>query len=187
MDDLELKKRTRWAINRLASEKSLTNITLSSLMGFTATTLSNYRTMKNSPKTAFIIKFCQMFGYSQNWFMTGEGEPFPGAYKKYPEVCCPAGSAPSVHESAPPYGALVSEQKINIDEAQGKVYRVLSSGTALAAALYLNIQQFAAALDTGHELKVCQDQISGLQAQIDELKRQMERLAAVPIEQKEAV
>ena len=73
-----------------------------------------------------------------------------------------------------------SNRKINIDEAQGKAYRVLSAGNALSVALYMNIQQFAAALDTGRELKVCQDQISGLQSQIDELRRQVDRLTAVP-------
>ena len=44
----------------------------------------------------------------------------------------------------------------------------------------MNIQQFAAALDTGYELKVCQEQMKGLQSQIDVLKDQVDRLTAAP-------
>jgi cell division protein FtsL len=79
------------------------------------------------------------------------------------------------------YDPALEALKINIDEAQGKAYRVLSAGTALSVALYMNIQQFAAALDTGQELKICQDQIKGMQTQIDELKGKVDRLTAVPI------
>lgn len=73
-----------------------------------------------------------------------------------------------------------SDQKINIEEAMGKAYKVLKSGTALSVALFMNIQQFAAALDTGQELKACQEQIKNLQDQIDDLKRQVDRLSAAP-------
>jgi cell division protein FtsL len=73
-----------------------------------------------------------------------------------------------------------SDQKINIEEAMGKAYKVLNAGTALSVALYMNIQQFAAALDTGQELKACQEQIKNLQEQIDDLKRQVDRMSPLP-------
>jgi prefoldin subunit 5 len=44
----------------------------------------------------------------------------------------------------------------------------------------MNIQQFATALDTGRALQVCQDQMKGLQSQIDMLKEQMDKLTAAP-------
>ena len=187
MDASELKKRTGWAINRVvADDRSLNNITLSPLLDSNPTTISNYRTMKNAPKVAFIIKFCEIFGYNLNWFMTGEGEPFPGAHKKYPEVC---GSIISitVREEMADYGQntshllFSSDQKINIEEAMGKTYKILSAGSALSVALYMNIQQFAAALDTGHALSLCQDQMKEMQAQIDALNRKVDGLTSRPI------
>jgi cell division protein FtsL len=78
------------------------------------------------------------------------------------------------------YDPALARQKINIDEDWGKAYKVLSAGTTLSVALHMNIQQFAAALDTGQELKVCQDQIKNMQSQIDELKGKVDRLTAVP-------
>jgi len=44
----------------------------------------------------------------------------------------------------------------------------------------MNIQQFAAALDTGHALSLCQDQMKEMQSQIDALNRKMDGLTAVP-------
>ncbi|MDD4356021.1 MAG: helix-turn-helix domain-containing protein [Smithellaceae bacterium] len=71
-----------------------------------------------------------------------------------------------------------SDQKINIEEAMGKTYKVLNAGTALSVALYMNIQQFAAALDTGQALKICQDQMKAMQEQIDTLNAKVDRLSA---------
>jgi intracellular sulfur oxidation DsrE/DsrF family protein len=62
----------------------------------------------------------------------------------------------------------------------GKTYKVLSAGTALSVALYMNIQQFAAALDTGHALQACQDSMKEMQTQIDELTKKVDRLTASP-------
>ena len=68
-----------------------------------------------------------------------------------------------------------SDQKINIEEAMGKAYKVLNAGTALSVALYMNIQQFAAALDTGQELKECKDLMKSMQQQIDALNHKVDR------------
>ena len=73
-----------------------------------------------------------------------------------------------------------SDQKINIEEAMGKAYKVLNAGTALSVALYMNIQQFAAALDTGQELKECKDLMKSMQQQIDALNHKVDRLTAAP-------
>jgi transcriptional regulator with XRE-family HTH domain len=197
MDDIEFKKRTGWAINRISADRHLGNIEIAKLLSSSATTVSNYRTEKNGPKTAFIISLCKEFGYNQDWFMTGAGEPFVGAREKYPEICGPKTPAEikydqiteTVHHHIkdaqmqynPNADALFkSDQKINIEEAMGKTYKVLSAGTALSVALYMNIQQFAAALDTGQELRECKETMVSLQSQIDDLRQQVDRLSAVP-------
>lgn len=63
----------------------------------------------------------------------------------------------------------------------GKAYKVLNAGTALSVALYMNIQQFAAALDTGIALQLCQDQMKVMQEQIDALNHKVDRLTAAPV------
>ena len=180
LKDEDLRKRTRWAINYAADVYSLTNETMAAAIGAIVGTLSNYRAMNTSPKAEFIKNFCEKYNFDEVWFLKGQGEPFPDAHIKYPEVCGPQGSVFEVRESVHPYGAFVADQKINIEEAIGKAYKILSSGTAAAATLYLNIQQFASALDTGQELKICKDQLTDMQAQINELRGQVDRLTAVP-------
>lgn len=177
LKDEDLRRRTRWAINYVADAHDLKNETMAPAVGATVGTLSNYRAMNTSPKVEFIKNFCEKYNFDEVWFLKGQGEPFPGARIKYPEVCGPEESN-MVRETKAGYG--MSGQKININEAWGKVHRILSAGTPLSIALYLNIQQFAAALDTGRELKTCQEQISGLQAQINELRGQVDRLTAHP-------
>lgn len=76
MSDEELKKRVRWAINRICKNHEHTNKTLASLLGVNVGTLSNYRTMKNLPKASFIVKLCELFECNKEWLMTGKGRPF---------------------------------------------------------------------------------------------------------------
>lgn len=164
--------------------RDLSNQEMAALMPETKVgTFANYRAMSTSPKTSFITNFCKIFELNDTWLLKGEGEPFPGAHNMgYKDVCGPEEALGSVHEMTAGYGvAAAAAQKINLDEAWGKVHRILSAGTALSVALYLNIQQFAAALDTGQELKICQEQIGGLQAQINDLRGQVDRLTASPI------
>jgi hypothetical protein len=197
MDDAEFKKRVGWAINRISSDRHLGNIEIAKLLSSSATTVSNYRTEKNSPKTAFIISFCKEFGFNQDWFMTGSGEPFVGAREKYSEICGPKtpteikydqiteGVHNHIKDAQMQYNPnadllFTSDQKINIEEAMGKTYKVLRAGTALSVALYMNIQQFAAALDTGQALQICQEQMKEMQEQINALNEKVDRLSAVP-------
>jgi transcriptional regulator with XRE-family HTH domain len=169
----ELKTRARWAINHVCRRDNLTNKTLASLLKMNTSNISQYRSKKIRPSAEFMEGFCKQFGFSEAWFLSRVGEPFPGAFEKYPEVCGPAGSVSVVRESVPPYGALVAEQKINIEEAVGKAYKILSSGTAAAAVLYLNIQQIAADLS-------CRAEIEDLKAQVAELQGWVQRLSTNP-------
>ena len=179
MSENDLKTRTRWAITHICKDRNFTNRSLASLLNIAVGNIAQYRSMNVRPSAEFMEKFCKQFGFSEGWFLSGIGEPFPGARIKHPEICGPADPLPGVHETKASY-ATGADQKVNIEMAMGKAYKVLSSGTALGAALYLNIEQFSSALETGHELKVCQDQIGGLQTQINDLRGQVDRLTADP-------
>ena len=85
-----------------------------------------------------------------------------------------------IKDTESPYEPSSADQKLNIEEAIGKAYIILNAGTALSVALYLNIQQFSAAMDAAKELKVCQDQIKDMQKQMDSLNRKVDSLTAVP-------
>jgi hypothetical protein len=177
MLDNNLKNRARWAINYVCQRDKLTNKSLSNLLKINTSNISQYRAKRIRPSAEFMKEFCNYFSFNEAWFLSGQGEPFWGARKKYEEICGPVESG-VVSETIASYSPAT--KKINIDEVQGKVFRILSADTALSAALYMTIQQFAEALDTGHALQKCQEQIGCLQTQINELKQQMDRLMVVP-------
>ncbi|KQC10756.1 MAG: hypothetical protein APR62_11275 [Smithella sp. SDB] len=118
--------------------------------------------------------FCNYFDFSEAWFLSGQGEPFRGARKKYEEICGPVEHG-VVCENMGSYDSTA--QKINIEEAIGKAYKVLNAETSLSFALYMNIQQLAIALETSQTLKLCQDQIKDLQKRISELEQQVDHLS----------
>jgi hypothetical protein len=173
MVDDELKNRTRWAINYVCQIDKLTNESLSGLLKINTSNISQYRAKRIRPSAEFMKVFCNHFDFSEAWFLSGQGEPFRGARKMYEEICGPTEPG-VVCEAMDSYGS--DTQKINIEEAIGKAYKVLNAGTSLSVALYMNIQQFATALETGQALQLCQEQISDLQKQINELKQQVNHL-----------
>lgn len=85
-DEVEFKKRVRVSINKVVYERNLTNQTLAPFLNTTPTTLSNYRTMKNMPKTSFVSKFCSLFECNREWLITGKGRPFLDSGDDYPEL-----------------------------------------------------------------------------------------------------
>jgi transcriptional regulator with XRE-family HTH domain len=177
MVDDDLKNRTRWAINYICQRDKLTNESLSGFLRINTSNVSQYRAKRIRPSAEFMKMFCNHFNFSEAWFLSGQGEPFRGARRKYEEICGPAEPG-VVCETMDSYGS--DTQKINIEEAIGKAYKVLNAGTSLSVALYMNIQQFAIALETGQALQLCQEQISGLQKQINELKQQVNHLNTNP-------
>jgi transcriptional regulator with XRE-family HTH domain len=164
MKDIELGKR----IAGLRTGRNLEQKAAAAAIGIKYGTYQHYE-YGNVPSRKFLSLILQYYKCSKSWLQTGEGVPYPDKQES---------TSGGVRETVPTYGNAA--QKINIDDAQGKAYRVLSAGNALSVALYMNIQQFAAALDTGKELKICQDQITDLQSQIDELRGQVDRLTAIP-------
>jgi transcriptional regulator with XRE-family HTH domain len=178
MIDDDLKNRTRWAINYVCQRDKLTNESLSNLLKINTSNISQYRAKRIRPSAEFMKVFCNYFDFSEAWFLSGQGEPFRGARKKYEEICGPVEPG-MICEDMDSYD--LTAQKINIEEAIGKTYKILNAGTSLSFALYMNIQQFATALETDQVLKVCQEQISDLQKQINELKQEVDDLTTHPV------
>jgi len=177
-----LTERVAWAIAIIPVEKDLddfkiTDVDLAKKLGTNKDTLAGYRNQRGLLKGKVIDNLIARYKFDPAWLFKGVGEPFPGAREKYKEVCGPEDPV-SVRDNVAGYGP--PDQNVNIKDAIGKTYEVLSAGTPLSVALYMNIQQFATALDTGRALQVCQDQMKGLQSQIDMLKEQMDKLTAAP-------
>ncbi|KUG24268.1 hypothetical protein ASZ90_005933 [hydrocarbon metagenome] len=177
MIDEELKNRTRWAINYVCQIDKLTNESLGDLLKINTSNISQYRAKRIRPSAEFMKVFCNYFDFSEAWFLSGQGEPFRGARKKYEEICGPV-EQDMVCETMGSYDSTT--QNINIEEAIGKAYKVLNAGTSLSFVLYMNIQQFATVLETDQALKLCRQQIDDLQTQVNELKRQVDHLTANP-------
>jgi hypothetical protein len=202
-----LASRCAWAIKIIRDDKDLDkgikDIALAKILGTDKNTLSRYRREKGLLKGEVIDNLIHHYHFHPMWLFFNEGEPFPGARQKYPGVCGPetppqyfidAASGAEVHSPPPHYGPgssssrQISDPKnFNLDEAMGRVYKVLSSNTPYALALYLNIQQFASSLDSIKELNECkerletmQQEVDALRAQVDVLRRQVDRLSAVP-------
>ena len=84
---VDLRERTRWAINYVVERDKLSNERIASDLGIKVGVVNSYRTMKTDPKVDFVSRFSKAYGISQEWFISGIGEPFSGARQKYPEVC----------------------------------------------------------------------------------------------------
>lgn len=174
-----IKQRVRWAINYAADTHGITNEKLGKVIGVSTSAINSYRRMKTLPNFEFFIIFSGKYQFSMDWFTIGKGEPFPGARMRYPDVCGPE-PAPLYNKDTIAELPAGDAQKLNVDEAMGKTYKVLSSGSPYAVALYLNVQQFSNAVDAAQELRACHDLITGLQSQMDDLRRQVNRLTAPP-------
>lgn len=194
---MELHDRVAWALRLIKDQKRINNIQLAQKLGVNKNTAAAYTQGHGDLKGSALAAIVHEYNINGEWLLSGKGEPFPGAHEKYPEACVSPSVGDTnvkyiqysvrqtaVKECAQSYNnkdyLFSSDQKINIDEAIGKAYKVLTAGTALSVALYMNIQQFAAALDTGRDLTACQEQIVNLQDQINNLKLQVDRLSAAP-------
>lgn len=184
-----LTERVAWAIEKIPGDRDLdwkiTDVALAKILGTNKDTLAAYRKQKGGLlKGEVIDKLVSHYNFSPEWFFKGIGEPFPGARRNYHEVCGPNKpplAAPLYNNNDTAAHLPVDDaQKINIDEAWGKTYKVLKSGTPYAVALYLNIQQFSSAVDSSLEIHACKEELVDLKAQMADMKRQLNRLTAVP-------
>jgi hypothetical protein len=178
-------ERIAWAINWIKAEKGETDHSLAKRWGIDKNTVAVYCEGKGIVKGAALSSIVKDFGVSGEWLIAGKGEPFPGAHEKYPEICGPDWERPgssmphAVAEAVSSYGKSM-DPHFHIEEAMGKAYKVMLSGTPYAVALYLNIIQFSSALDTGTTLKMCRDEIAAFKTEINELRNEVDRLKAVP-------
>ena len=188
-----LEDRVAWALGYIKKEEKITNIQLSRILEVDKNTVQAYCHGKGTLKGSALAVIVKVYGFNGEWLMAGKGEPFLGASEKFPEVCGKPPVTPAQidqitkyvkentsqgFEAREPTG--VYHMKINTDEAMGKAYKVLNAGTPLSVALYMNIQQFAVALESGEELTHCKEKLNTLEAHIESLQRQVDRLSAAP-------
>ena len=181
---MTFEERVSWIINYIKKEHSLNNISLGKVLDSNKNTIQSYSKGKGDFKGNVLAGIVKNYGINGEWIMSGKGEPFPRAGARYPEICGPPGLTTdqqhqiteSVHAQMnySPDALFKSDQKLNIEEAMGKAYKVLNAGTSLSVALYMNIQQFAVALDTGQALQLCMEQAKEFQNQINEQKMDYE-------------
>jgi len=89
----DLATRTAWAIERIKDDKALdkgiTDVDLAKLLGTDKNTLARYRQKKGLPQGKVLERLVKHYKFNPMWFFLGQGEPFPGARDKYPDVCGP--------------------------------------------------------------------------------------------------
>lgn len=91
MDDLA--SRTAWAIQAIKDnrdlDKGINDVDLAKILGTDKNTLARYRQMKGLPQGKVLERLVSHYHFSPQWLFKGQGEPFPGARVKYPDVCGP--------------------------------------------------------------------------------------------------
>ena len=138
--------------------------------------------MSTNPKADFIAKFCEKFYINPVWFLLGEGEPFPGARDKYPEICGPSSED----------GAYVIEkgEDIAVDSLADQAYSPDPFGQATAglraifdsqdpvliSAIQANIRAFQLAARREKQVDYLNQEIQKLKQECDKFK---ERIAAL--------
>lgn len=114
MDDLA--SRTAWAIQTIKDnrdlDKGINDVDLAKILGTDKNTLARYRQMKGLPQGKVLERLVSHYNFSPQWLFKGQGEPFPGAMNKYPEVCGPALDKPQI-ESEYQDGEYVLIPQIN--------------------------------------------------------------------------
>ena len=85
----EVRQRIAWAISIIPADidRGITDVELAKVLGTNKNTLADYRKLKGLIKIEVIDNLVRRYGFSPQWIFKGEGEPFPGARAKYPEVC----------------------------------------------------------------------------------------------------
>ncbi len=183
MDDLST--RTAWAIKVIKEDRDLgngiTDIALAKILGTDKNTIARYRHKKSLPQGKVIENLVTQYHFNPQWLLKGEGEPFPGARAKYPEVCGPEYPGPAPITEPPVYikdgdDAYRSQHTIpgaldfKISDDLHMAARVLESGTAYATTLHLNIHLLARALRTESRMLLISEGQTKLETEVADLK-----------------
>jgi hypothetical protein len=96
-------ERMSWAIKIIKIDrdldKGISDVNLAKILGTDKNTLATYRNQKGLLKAEVIERLVSHYHFSPAWLFSGEGEPFPGARQKYPEVCGPPTFSETATES----------------------------------------------------------------------------------------
>lgn len=187
MDDLN--NRVAWALNYIKKTKGLTNVQLADILGVDKNTVLAYCHKKGIPKGYALSVLVTEFGLSGEWIMAGKGEPFTGAAEQFPEICGPPPIQQDTIQKVVDYvqshienpsrvvedGAWAMYRgRLNVDEAMGKAYIILSENSELSHCLNTIVQQMSAAVKTRDDLKDCHDQLDKMQKRIEELEKKLD-------------
>ena len=183
----KLTERVAWAIKIIATDsdldKGITDVALAKILGTNKDTLAVYRQEGGLLKGEVIDNLVARYNFSPQWLFKGQGEPFPGARAKYPDVCGP--------DSAPIYNNDTLPAALGIDpaiQAMSDIKDIFASGDpVLIPAIQANINAFKRALQRErqfsqliNENRKLNESITDLRAQVEELRRQVDRLTAIP-------
>jgi hypothetical protein len=140
--------------------------------------------MVTLPGLDFFVMFLYKYCFQLDWFVSGQGEPFPGARQEYPDICGPEDERPdharhteppSVSESPPPY-----TDNLSIADDLTKTARVLESKTPYATALHLLLNSLHRAIeveakhsDINKRFDALQNRLSDVEKRNDELSREV--------------
>ena len=133
--------------------------------------LAGYGRGEGLLKTEVVENIVEVYKFDPLWLFKGQGEPFPGARVKYPEVCGPEIytqkiKSPIVNESEVHYN---KPAQIKISEDLTLATKVLESDTPYAVALHLNIRAFSRAVDAG-------ERITQLESKVDILEKRLNNM-----------
>ena len=174
MVELEIKKNARWVIDYICRIEGLTNETLAQIMGVNKGTVSNYRTMKTTPKREFVEKFYDKFNIDKDWFLNGRGEPFPGARERWPEVCGPEKDLiERVAEPVAEYGGRVDD----FGKAVAGLREIFDSrDPVLIPAIQANIHAFQRSVRQERHIQQQADEITALKKENTSIKARLEAI-----------
>lgn len=107
-------ERIAWIIKWIKQEHGLNDPQLGKKWGVDKNTVAAYCNGKGIAKGPVLSSIVKDYGISGEWLIAGNGEPFPGARAKYPEVCGPlkeyevyAIDTPSPGETGADYGEYI--------------------------------------------------------------------------------
>lgn len=88
---MELEDRVAFAITREKRKTGLSWSALAKILGTNKNTVADYANTKARGQILGVViqKLASVYEYSSDWLLKGEGEPFPGAREKHPDVCGP--------------------------------------------------------------------------------------------------
>jgi len=176
MDNLT--KRVAWAIEIIKTDqdldKGILDVNLAKNLGTNKNTLADYRNGKGLLKGEFLERLSSFYQFNPSWLLKGQGEPFPGARQKYPEVC--GLEEEPIVSSIPRATArsdaqVVDAQAFQIDlgEDVRLAIEVLSSGTHYASSLHMNIRSFAAAVTDNKRLTALEEKMTCMESRMEEM------------------